>query len=71
MDETHSGPLGERLLTTREVALQLRVTEETVRRLARSGRLRGFALSDKSGWRFPEADVTAFIDAALHGLPPR
>jgi excisionase family DNA binding protein len=53
------------LLTTQEVARRLRVTPETVRRLGRSGRLPGFALSDKSGWRFRRADVDAFIRAAM------
>ena len=53
------------LLTTQEVARLLRVTPETVRRLGRSGRLPGFVLSDKSGWRFRRADVDAFIRAAM------
>jgi excisionase family DNA binding protein len=53
------------LLTTAEVAARLRVTEETVRRLARSGRLPGFVLSTKVGWRFPKRAVDAFIAEAL------
>jgi excisionase family DNA binding protein len=53
------------LLTTAEVAARLRVTEETVRRLARSGRLPGFVLSAKVGWRFPKQAVDSFIAAAL------
>jgi excisionase family DNA binding protein len=57
---------GDELLTTPEVARLLRVTPETVRRLGRSGRLRGFVLSDKAGWRFRRADVQAFVAAALN-----
>ncbi len=53
------------LLTTQEVAKRLRVTEETIRRLARSGKLRGFVIADKAGWRFRRADVEAFIQDAL------
>ncbi len=56
-------------LTTQEVARLLRVTPETVRRLGRSGRLRGFVLSDKSGWRFRRSDVEAFIRAAMKHAP--
>ena len=60
---------GDELLTTPEVARRLRVTPETVRRLGRAGRLRGFVLSDKSGWRFRRADVDAFIRAAMNREP--
>jgi excisionase family DNA binding protein len=46
----------EKLLTVREVAEYLDVTEETVRRWLRTGRLDGVLLSRKSGWRIrPEA----------------
>jgi len=60
---------GDELLTTPEVARLLRVTPETVRRLGRAGRLRGFVLGDKSGWRFRRADVDAFIRAAMNREP--
>jgi excisionase family DNA binding protein len=64
MAENHDAPgENERYLTTLEVARLLRVTPETVRRLGRSGRLRGFILSDKSGWRFRQADVDTFIQS--------
>ncbi len=52
----------DRLLTTTEVAERLRVDIETVRRMARSGRLPGFLLSDKAGWRFRTSDIEAFIE---------
>lgn len=43
-------------LTVTEVAETLDVTEETVRRWLRSGRLEGTLLSRKAGWRIrPEA----------------
>ena len=45
-----------KLLTVPEVAEYLEVTEETVRRWLRSGRLEGVLLSRKAGWRVrPEA----------------
>ena len=62
-------PPHDQLLTTPEVARLLRVTPETVRRLGRRGRLRGFVLSDKSGWRFWRSDVEAFIRAAMNREP--
>jgi excisionase family DNA binding protein len=64
-------PLGEPddLLTTQEVARLLRVHPETVRRLGRDGRLPGFALSDKSGWRFRRADVDALIKTLARTEP--
>ncbi len=43
-------------LTVAEVAEQLSVTEETVRRWLRNGQLEGTLLSRKAGWRIrPEA----------------
>jgi excisionase family DNA binding protein len=63
-DASTGGPDPDELLTTAEVARILRVTGETVRRLGRAGRLPGFALSDRSGWRFRRRDVDAFIRAA-------
>ena len=51
-------------LTVPEVAEQLDVTEETVRRWLRAGQLEGTLLSRKAGWRIrPEA-----VDQMLEGM---
>ena len=50
------------LLTVPETARRLRVTEETVRRMLRDGRIRGVRLGGtKSGWRVVAASVDQFI----------
>lgn len=60
MTQSHEvGPYG-LLLTTREVAAQLRVSERTVRRLRSQGE---FPLLRRVGrsWRYPQADVTDYV----------
>ena len=52
----------ERLLTVRNVAERLSVTEETVRRWLRSGELQGVMLSRKAGWRIRPEALAAFLD---------
>lgn len=56
-----------RLMSVEEVATQLDVTEETVRRWLRNGDLRGIRLSRKAGWRIREADLQAFLDKRTSG----
>lgn len=52
----------DRLLRVDEVAERLRVSRETVRRLLRSGELRGMRPgSAKMGWRIPESAVAAWL----------
>jgi excisionase family DNA binding protein len=52
----------DRLLTVPEVAEQLRMSEETVRRLLRSGRLKGRRYgSTRLGWRIPASELRRFI----------
>jgi excisionase family DNA binding protein len=54
--------VGERLLTVPEVANELRVTEETVRRWLRQRRLRGIRPGGtKLGWRVPESELRRFM----------
>jgi len=48
-----------RLLTVPEVASQLRVNNSTVRRLAATGKLRGF--KPATHWRFTQDDVDAYL----------
>jgi excisionase family DNA binding protein len=52
-----------RLLTVEEVALQLSVTQETVRRWLRAGDLPGVRLARKAGWRIRERDLEGFLMA--------
>jgi len=56
---------GERDLTIAEVAAELRVNPETVRRWLASGKLGGYRPGGKrAGWRIPVADLHRFRVAA-------
>lgn len=57
----------EKLLTVRDVAEQLSVTEETVRRWLRDGKLAGVVLSRKAGWRIRPEALTAFLAGHASG----
>lgn len=52
----------ERWFTTREIAELLKVSDQTVWRWLKTGRMRGINLSGKTGWRVRESDVNAFIE---------
>lgn len=54
----------ERLLTVAQVAEQLQVNPETVRRWLRSGKLRGISLGDRAGYRIPERELRRFLEEA-------
>lgn len=49
------------LLTVAEIAGELKINVETVRRWIRSGELPAFMLSDRSGYRVRRADLDAFM----------
>jgi excisionase family DNA binding protein len=51
------------LMTVPEVAEQLQITEETVRRWLRSGKLEGVLLSRKAGWRVRPESVDRMLEA--------
>jgi excisionase family DNA binding protein len=54
--------MNERVLTVREAAERLRVTEESVRRWLRAGRLRGVMIGgQRSGYRIPESEVERLL----------
>lgn len=54
---------GDRLLTVTEVAEQLRVDPETVRRMLRAGRLKGsMPVSPRAGWRIPQSEVERILE---------
>jgi excisionase family DNA binding protein len=55
------------LLTVEEVAEQLRLTRETVRRWLRSGKMRGVLLSDRGGYRIPESEVERVLRGSSDG----
>ena len=55
--------MDQRYLTVPEVAEQLSVTEETIRRWLRDGRLEGVLLSRKGGWRVRPESVEKMLDA--------
>ena len=53
----------DRLLTVTEVAEQLRVDPETVRRMLRAGRLKGsMPVSPRAGWRIPQSEVERILE---------
>jgi len=54
-------------LRVEDVAAQLDVSQESVRRWLRSGELRGLKLNDKAGWRIRQSDLDAFIARRMHG----
>ncbi len=55
---------GERLLSVGDVADRLKVTEDTVRRWLREGRLQAYRLGGgRSGWRISEADLRRFLES--------
>ena len=54
----------EQLLTVQDVASQLKITPETVRRWLRTGKLRGALLGgDKMGYRIAEGEVARLLRA--------
>jgi excisionase family DNA binding protein len=58
----------DKLLTVSEVAEQLSVTEETIRRWLRDGKLEGVRLSRRAGWRIRQASVDAMLEGyAMEG----
>jgi excisionase family DNA binding protein len=54
-------------LTVPEVAQRLDVTQESVRRLLRHKRLRGYQVGGrKAGWRVRSEDLEAFIETRMN-----
>ncbi len=62
--------MSDELLTVREVAQRLKVTEQTVRHWIRDGKLKGARLGgDRTGWRIRESEVERLVREAegIHG----
>ena len=53
----------EQWFTTREIADLLRVSDQTVWRWLKTGKMRGLNLGGKGGWRVRRSEVNAFIEA--------
>jgi len=60
----------ERLLTVEEVAVRLRVSGRTVRRMLTSGAMLGFRVH-KGAWRVRRADVEAYVAQAMRATSTR
>ena len=54
--------MDERVLTVNQVAAQLQVNVQTVRRWLRDGELIGIPIGGRTGWRVPASEVAAFLD---------
>lgn len=52
------------VLTVEQVATLLQIHPESVRKLARAGRLRGSKLGT-SGWRFTEDQIQAYLETQI------
>lgn len=52
----------DRLLTVEQVADQLGLNVETVRRYLRRGALKGIRFGNRGGWRIKETELEAFIE---------
>jgi len=62
--------MSDELLTVAEVAAELKVNPETVRRWLRSQKLRGTLLGDRAGWRIPRSEVARFLIGPIRsGVP--
>lgn len=56
----------EDILTIKEVAEYLKVTERTLYRLAQEGRIPAFKVG--ASWRFKRADINAWIEGQKPGV---
>lgn len=56
--------LEEKWYTVEQIATQLQVHEQTVRRWLREGDLRGRNFGGKTGWRVPQTAMDEFLKVA-------
>jgi len=54
-------------LTVEEIAEELRVTVESVRRWLRGGELRGVFISRRAGYRIRRSELNRFLAARMSG----
>lgn len=55
---------GDELLTVAEVAQRLKLSQETVRRWLRAGRLRGVKFSDSGGYRVRASELERLLSSS-------
>lgn len=53
------------LLTVADVALRLKVSQETVREWLRTDQLTGYNLGGQAGWRIPVAEIDRLLLSRL------
>lgn len=53
----------ERFLTVEQIAAELQLSIETVRRYLRSGELKGFQINRQAGWRVTREDLERFLES--------
>lgn len=51
------------LLTVPQIALRLKVTEETVRQWLRTNQIHGYNFGGRTGWRIPASEVGTLLSA--------
>lgn len=51
------------LLTVEEVAAELKLGVETIRRYLRSGEIKGFRINRQAGWRVERTELERFINS--------
>jgi len=56
---------GEELLTVEEASTRLRVHPESLRRWLREGRITGYRLSRRAGWRVPVGEIQRVLEEGL------
>ena len=54
--------MDERWFTVEQIAQQIQVSEQTVRRWLRDGSIRGHSFGGKAGWRVKESDLNKFLE---------
>lgn len=59
----------ETLLTVADVAVRLRVREETVREWLRRGELHGFNFGGRTGWRVPVSEIERLLTSKAGKRP--
>jgi excisionase family DNA binding protein len=63
-------PEPDELLTVAQIAEQVHVTPETVRRWITTGQLPGHAVNRRAGFRVRRADLNEFLNLRNDTLPP-
>lgn len=63
-----NAPPNDAMLTVKEVAERLNITEEGVRRARRCGRLNGKKINEKE-WGFPAYEVTRYLNRYKRNVP--